>query len=112
MNKKKLIACLTGIALFAGTLTGCAAGGAKTTEPITLTVWTYYSGEQLDAFNELVDSFNDTVGKEKGIIVESSSQGSVNELESNVMDAAQEKVGASDMPNIFSAYADTAYKLD
>ena len=24
MNKKKLIACLTGIALFAGTLTGCA----------------------------------------------------------------------------------------
>ena len=80
MNKKKLIACLTGIALFAGTLTGCAVEGAKTTEPITLTVWTYYSGEQLDAFNELVDSFNDTVGKEKGIIVESSSQGSVNEL--------------------------------
>lgn len=32
MNKKKLIACLTGIALFAGTLTGCAAGEAKTTE--------------------------------------------------------------------------------
>ena len=28
------------------------------------------------------------------------------------MDAAQEKVGASDMPNFFSAYADTAYKLD
>ena len=112
MNKKKLIACLTGIALFAGTLTGCAAGEAKTTEPITLTVWTYYSGEQLDAFNELVDSFNDTVGKEKGIIVESSSQGSVDDLESNVMDAAQEQVGASDMPNIFSAYADTAYKLD
>ena len=42
MNKKKLIASLTGIALFAGTLTGCAVG-AKTTEPITLTVWTYYS---------------------------------------------------------------------
>ena len=41
MNKKKLIACLTGIALVAGTLTGCAVGGAKTTEPITLTVWTY-----------------------------------------------------------------------
>ena len=112
MNKKKLIACLTGIALLAGTLTGCVAGEAKTTEPITLTVWTYYSGEQLDVFNALVDSFNDTVGKEKGIIVESSSQGSVDDLESNVMDAAEEKVGAADMPNIFSAYAYTAYKLD
>ena len=112
MNRKKLIACLKGAALLTGTLTGCAAGGKKSSEPITLTVWTYYSGEQLDAFNTLIDTFNDTVGKEKGIIVESSTQGSVNELETNVMDAAEEKVGASDMPNIFSAYADTAYKLD
>lgn len=112
MNRKKLIACLTGIAIFTGTLTGCAVGGTRSSDPITLTVWTYYNGEQLDAFNALVNSFNETVGKEKGIIVESSSQGSVNELEANVMDAAEEKVGASDMPNIFSAYADTAYKLD
>ncbi len=112
MNRKKLIACLTGAALLAGTLTGCAVGGTKSSEPVTLTLWTYYSGEQLDAFNALVDTFNDTVGKEKGITVESSTQGSVNELETNVMDAAEEKVGASDMPNIFSAYADTAYKLD
>ena len=112
MNRKRLLACLTGAALLAGTLTGCSVGGGKTTEPITVTVWTYYSGEQLDAFNALVDSFNDSVGKEKGIVVESSSQGSVNELESNVMDAAEEKVGAADMPSIFSAYADTAYKLD
>lgn len=112
MNRKKLIACLTGAALLAGTLTGCAVGGTKSSEPVTLTLWTYYSGEQLDAFNALIDTFNDTVGKEKGITVESSTQGSVNELETNVMDAAEEKVGASDMPNIFSAYADTAYKLD
>ncbi len=112
MNRKKLIACLTGAALLAGTLTGCAVGGTKSSEPVTLTLWTYYSGEQLDSFNALVDTFNDTVGKEKGITVESSTQGSVNELETNVMDAAEEKVGASDMPNIFSAYADTAYKLD
>ena len=112
MNRKKLITCLTGMTLLTGTLTGCAAGGEEASEPITLTVWTYYSGEQLEAFDSLVNSFNDTVGKEKGIIVESSSQGSVNDLESSVMDAAQEKVGASDMPNIFSAYADTAYKLD
>lgn len=112
MNKKKLIAYLAGAAVLAGTLTGCAVGGSKSSEPVTLTVWTYYSGEQLDAFNALIDTFNDTVGKEKGITVESSSQGSVNELETNVMDAAEEKVGASDMPNIFSAYADTAYKLD
>lgn len=88
------------------------AGIGKSEEPVNLTIWTYYNGEQLDAFNALVDSFNESVGKEKNIIVESSSLGSVNDLESNVMDAAEEKVGAADMPNIFSAYADTAYKLD
>lgn len=45
-------------------------------------------------------------------IVESSSQGTVNDLETNVLASANGEVGASDMPNIFSAYADTAYTLD
>ena len=93
--------------MMAGILSGCGGSIGKSSEPVTLTVWTYYNGEQLDAFNALVDSFNDTVGKEKGIVVESSSQGSVNDLETNVMAAAEEKVGASDMPAIFSAYART-----
>ena len=97
---------LTGVA-------GCATGlGSAKKDPMTITVWTYYNGDQLDSFNKLVDQFNSTVGKEKGFQVESSSQGTVNDLEQNVMDAAEGKVGASDMPNIFAAYADTAYELD
>ena len=59
-----------------------------------------------------MDTFNNTVGKEKNITVESYSQGSVNDLETQVMAAAQGKVGASAMPNIFMAYADTAYAMD
>lgn len=81
-------------------------------DPINITIWTYYNGEQLDSFNELVTIFNDTVGKEQHILVESSSQGNVNDLVSNVMNAALGKVGAAPMPNIFSAYADNAYELD
>lgn len=96
-------------------LVGC--GGAQSaaqgnTEPVDLSVWTYYNGDQLESFNKLVDTFNDTVGKEKNITVESYSQGSVNDLEVQVMAAAQGKVGASAMPNIFMAYADTAYAMD
>lgn len=96
-------------------LVGC--GGAQSTaqgntEPVNLSVWTYYNGDQLESFNKLVDTFNDTVGKEKNITVESYSQGSVNDLEAQVMAAAQGKVGASAMPNIFMAYADTAYAMD
>ena len=96
---------------------GSAVSGPKNTaptnaKPVTITVWSYYNGDQLESFNKLVDQFNETTGREKGIRVESASQGSMSDLETNVMDAAQGKVGAAAMPNIFSAYADTAYALD
>ena len=41
-----------------------------------------------------MDQFNETTGREKGIRVESASQGSMSDLETNVMEAAQGKVGA------------------
>ncbi len=95
--------------------TGCGAASASPTaktEPVTITVWNYYNGDQLESFNRLVDEFNETTGQEKGITVESYSQGSVDDLETNVLAAAEGKVGADPMPNICSSYADTAYTLD
>ena len=114
IGMRRLAAFAAAAALVLG-LVGC--GGAQSTaqgntEPVDLSVWTYYNGDQLESFNKLVDTFNDTVGKEKNITVESYSQGSVNDLEAQVMAAAQGKVGASAMPNIFMAYADTAYAMD
>ena len=105
---RKIAAGLAGAALLALACAGC--GSSK--EPVTITVWNYYNGDQLEAFNALVDTFNESVGKQEGITVRSESQGSVNDLETNVMNAAEGKVGASELPNIFSAYADTAYALD
>ena len=103
---KKAAGILCLCALLAG-LTGCAKK-----EPLSLTVWTYYNGEQLGAFNEAVEAFNATVGRDKNIVVSASSLGSVNDLEQNVMDAVRGKVGAQEVPDIFSAYADTAYAVD
>ena len=96
---------------------GSAVSGPKNTaptnaKPVTITVWTYYNGDQLETFSKLVDEFNATVGKEQNITVEASSQGSVNDLETNVLAAAEGKVGAAEMPNIFSAYADTCYAVE
>ena len=113
MNKKisrRSFLAAAAVSTAALALAGC---GSKKAEPITeITVWTYYNGDQLESFNKLLDTFNETVGKEKNIHVEGASQGTVSDLETNVMDAAEGKVGASAMPNIFSAYADTAYALD
>ena len=92
-------------------VSGCDAKKSKK-EVTDITVWNYYNGDQLESFNRLVSTFNETIGKAKGIRVTGSSQGTVNDLEANVMDAAEGKVGSAEMPTIFAAYADTAYKLD
>lgn len=117
---KKGLCCavLAGLLLFSG----CSAPSGGTSQkqeglldpekPVTITVWTYYNGQQLSSFNALVEKFNTTVGLEQGIFVESMSQGSVTDLEANVLSAAQGKAGAGEVPNIFAAYVDTAYTLD
>lgn len=81
-------------------------------KPVSIRVWIYYNGKQLESFHQLVDQFNEEEGAEKGIHVESYSQGSVNDLEKNVIAAAEGKVGEQEVPNIFAAYADTAYLID
>lgn len=114
MFKKFTAICL--ITAMCVLLPGCVGGGAKSPlnpkNPVTIEVWNYYNGDQLTAFDNLVNAFNETVGKEKGIIVNASSQGSVNDLETNVLNAIRDEVGAADIPNIFMAYADTAYTAD
>ena len=81
-------------------------------KPTTITVWNYYTGAQQEAFNSMVDEFNETRGKEIGVYVKSSSEGSVNDLEQHVLDAAEKKVGAEELPNVFMAYSDTVYRVD
>lgn len=90
-------------------LTGCGRGSD---EPVSLTVWHYYHGAQQYAFDSLVEEFNSTVGKEKGIYVQGVGQGTVSDLENAVRDSLAGKVGSDEMPDIFSAYADTAYEVE
>lgn len=110
---KSLLCGLCAAALALGCV-GCggSAGPEVPAKVTNIMVWTYYNGDQLESFTSLVEQFNETVGAQKGIKVSTESQGSVNDLETSVMDSAEGKVGAAAMPNIFSAYADTAYALD
>lgn len=103
--------CLTA-ALVLG-LTGCGdKSPLDPADPVSLTIWHYYNGSQQAAFDELVEEFNDTVGRELGIYVQGYSQGSVSDLETAVRDSINGKVGADPMPDIFSSYADTAYEVE
>ncbi|MGC4019627.1 MAG: extracellular solute-binding protein [Muricomes sp.] len=80
--------------------------------PVTIEVWHYYNGAQQDAMNALVAEFNDGYGSEHGIKVKASGLGNVSDLEENVIASIDGKVGAKEVPNIFAAYADTAYAVD
>ena len=111
---------LFALLLCAAMLAGCAGQPKKDgtaslldpEKPLTITVWNYYNGQQLAAFNEIVEQFNTTQGRELGIVVESYSQGSVSDLETNVLAAARGQAGAEKIPNIFAAYVDSAYALN
>lgn len=111
MKKLKLIVC----SCLAFIIIGCQDQSKEILDkahPVTINIWHYYNGAQQEAFTKLVMEFNETVGKEKGIVVESASQGTVFDLEANVMDAINGKARAEKVPNIFAAYGDTAYQVD
>lgn len=115
MKHKRILALALCTALLTGALlTGCGSKDAKLdpTAPVSLTVWHYYNGAQLSAFDAIVDSFNRTVGQEKGIYVTGYSKGSVNDLESAVRDSLEGKVGAEALPDLFSSYSDTAFNAE
>ena len=105
-------------ALATAVLTGCAGSGsaAKSVKldpnnPTTITVWHYYNGAQQAAFDSLISEFNSTEGKDKGVYVEGYTHGSVSDLEKAVSDSAAGAVGSSELPNLFSSYADVAYSV-
>ena len=110
-HMKKKISMITALFLSVMALTSCS--DKKTVldpeNPVNISVWHYYNGVQQESFNALIEKFNQSKGKELGIVVEASNHGSVIELEENVFSALEkdEKSG----PNIFAAYADTAYKI-
>lgn len=117
MNKKVIICMIMVLSLLLG---GCGASSGSSVKkvkldpdnPTKVTVWHYYNGDQLEAFNHLVDEFNSTVGKEEGIYVEGSNFGTVNELKDSIIAAVQHKTGAKAIPSVFAGYVDTAYEVD
>ena len=104
----KLAAVLPGLAL-----AGC--GGSKTLlsakDPTMLSIWHVY-GEQADSpMNRLLTEFNDTVGKEKGILLNVTNMTNSAAIGGQLQDAKAGKPGALDLPDLFSAHPSDASAL-
>lgn len=114
MKRLKLLA-ITMLLATGFSMQGCSNNnehGLDPDKPITIHLWNYYSGAQKVSFDKLVETFNETKGKEKGIIVEASAKGSISNIQSSLSDILQKKVNAEEMPDIFSTYADTAQEMN
>lgn len=110
MKGKQVTALMLCMALALTVLSGCGTKNKKK-DPVSITVWHYYSGSQQQSFDQLLAEFNEGIGAEKGIVVEGHSYGGVSELNEKVLDAVYGRVGAEEVPDVFASYADTAYEI-
>ena len=116
-NKKVVICMIMILSMLlggCGTFLGSSVKKVKLDpdNPTKVTIWHYYNGDQLEAFNKLIDEFNDSVGKKEGIYVEGANFGTVNELKEGIVASVKHRTGAKAIPSIFAGYADTAYEVD
>lgn len=80
-------------------------------EPVTLTMWHVY-GEQADSpMNRLIEEFNSTLGREKGIIINVSLMSSTAQIGEKLLTAQSGEVGAMDMPDLFFCHNNNAEEL-
>lgn len=111
--RNRCTAALLASLMLACLLPGCTGGGAKLNpkNPVTLTLWHNYGGQMQNTMDKLVDEFNMTVGRESGIVVSVTSISAMKEQEEKLSMIASGAPGAEEMPDLVTAYPNTALLL-
>ncbi len=95
---------LTGI-LFTSLLSGCGENAKlDPSSPTTLSIWHVYGNQTESPFNDTIEKFNSTVGKEKGVYVSVTSMIDSDSIDEALFDAAKGKPGSGTFPDLFTAY--------
>ena len=110
MEKKISISIL--IILLIGFNVGCGNQSALDPKnPVTLTLWHSYVEPTRGVMDNLVDEFNQTVGAQRGIIVNTSLVADTYQLNEKLMTAVNKDPGAPALPDIAVVYPNIAVKL-
>jgi len=104
---------ITLLCCFCLLLSGCTAGshGLDPAKPVTLTLWHNYGGQMKESMDALVDEFNETEGKQKGIIISVTTISSSATLHEKLTMAADGEPGAPKLPDITTCNPKTAILL-
>lgn len=102
---KKLISFTLSLILLIALFSGCNKKSTPDPDnPVMLTMWHVYGSQTKSPLNLAIDKFNNTVGKEKGIIVNVVSVTSSSAIDKALSDAANDEPGAEELPDLFTAY--------
>ncbi len=95
------------------TMTGCLAENTNLDpkNPTTLSIWHVYGDQTKSPFNDAIDRFNRTVGRDKGVIIRVLSITTSYSIDKGLVDAAKKLPGAAEMPDLFIAYPRVANTL-
>ena len=108
MKRRSCIILLIAALLFC---TSCSNTSKNEEIPTTITVWHVYGGQTDSPLNDLIEQFNQTVGKEQQINVQVTSVSNTNTIHELVLSSANGEPGASELPDLFISYPKTVMAL-
>lgn len=110
---KRYLALLMLLLLLPTLLTGCSGGKDQlsASDPVTLTMWHVYGSQTESPLNELIDEFNRTEGKTKGVSVSVVSVSNSTEIDAALIASADHEPGSVALPDLFTAYPRVAEKI-
>lgn len=105
---KRLLIIFLAIMMLSG-IAGC--GDKAASDPVTLTMWHVYGSQTESPFNVIIDEFNQTRGKETGIVVSVVSVTNSTAIDEALISSAHNEPGAAPMPDLFTAYPRVAEEI-
>ena len=99
-----------GIILLSIFLVGCSEFPFES-KPVVLTFWQIYGGQTDSPMNTMVERFNQSVGRQKGIIVNVTSISTVDDVHSALIASTRKHPGAAELPDLFIAYPKTVLTM-
>lgn len=109
---KKILCTALVLLLIVGTV-GCDTNGTKIDpdDPVTLSIWHVYGSQTESPLNDVIAQFNQTVGKEQGIIISIDSVTDSSNIDKTLIAAADGEPGAAALPDLFTAYPRVAQEV-
>ncbi|HHT48243.1 MAG TPA: extracellular solute-binding protein [Firmicutes bacterium] len=108
--KRKIVFTTFCLTLFVSII-GCIGERLDPKNPVIITMWHNYGGQMQSVMDELIDKFNSTIGRKKGIIISVTSISASKDIQEKLFMLAAGDPGAPEMPDIVTTYPKTALIL-